>query len=147
MPISWWIAPIIYVGRGRTHPSCCIGASLQQFLYPIWRGVAKIKIPTVVNNSVLSSTTIKWFADCNKRYLLLQVAPTVNCFESFNRLKCMRAAKHGLYRRRIIIVKPLYKMSSLCMTRIGKLADLWLSVCWRPNAFGWSRCPKLNHVT
>ena len=24
----------MYVGRGRTHPSCCIGASLQQFLYP-----------------------------------------------------------------------------------------------------------------
>ena len=38
----------MYVGRGRTHPSCCIGASLQQFLYPIQRGVAKIKIPTLV---------------------------------------------------------------------------------------------------
>ena len=39
----------MYVGRGRTHPSCCIGASLQQFLYPIQRGVAKIKIPTLVD--------------------------------------------------------------------------------------------------
>ena len=38
----------MYVGRGRTHPSYCIGASLQQFLYPIQRGVAKIKIPTLV---------------------------------------------------------------------------------------------------
>ena len=38
----------MYVGRGRTHPSCCIGASLQQFLYPIQQGVAKIKIPTLV---------------------------------------------------------------------------------------------------
>ena len=38
----------MYVGRGRTHPSCCIGASLQQSFYPIQRGVAKIKIPTLV---------------------------------------------------------------------------------------------------
>ena len=38
----------MYVGRGRTHPSCYIGASLQQLLYPIQRGVAKIKIPTLV---------------------------------------------------------------------------------------------------
>ena len=26
MPISWWTAPIMYVDRGRTHPSCCIGS-------------------------------------------------------------------------------------------------------------------------
>ena len=39
----------MYVDRGRTHPSCCIGASLQQFLYPVQRGVAKIKIPTLVS--------------------------------------------------------------------------------------------------
>ena len=38
----------MYVGRGRTHPSCCIDASLQQFLYPVQRGVAKIKIPTLL---------------------------------------------------------------------------------------------------
>ena len=38
----------MYVCRGRTRPSCCIGASLQQFLYPIQRGVAKIEIPTLV---------------------------------------------------------------------------------------------------
>ena len=38
----------MYIGRGRTHPSCCISASLQQFLYPIQRGVVKIKIPTLV---------------------------------------------------------------------------------------------------
>ena len=38
----------MYVCRGRTHPSCCNAASLQQHLYPIQRGVAKIKIPTLV---------------------------------------------------------------------------------------------------
>ena len=69
MPISWWTAPIMYVGRGRTHPSCCIGASLQQFLYPIERGVAKIKIPTLVlydyswkcnNNAVVSYCLLQY---------------------------------------------------------------------------------------
>ena len=57
MPISWRATPIMYVGKGSTHPSCCIGASPQQFLYLIWQGVAKIKIPTLVYTTYRTAYT------------------------------------------------------------------------------------------
>ena len=60
MPISWWTAPIMYVGRERTHPSCCIGASLQQFFYSMYRSVAKIKIPTLVYSHSCEDSSL-WY--------------------------------------------------------------------------------------
>ena len=164
----------MYLYRGRTLPSCCIGASLQQFLYPIQRGVAKIEIPTLIFSSLYffslklrnllrfipnRQQSVRWYL----QQILLQIPRVcddpVYFYDEVNVSIQAKVKIPGNYIQRRNASHPIYFKTLCCLQNSIWSCPLGLaftrhcshSVCVHsglPYSFsGWSACPPVSVIT